>query len=46
MSAKKNKKKKPIVIKTSACRKIKRSDGLKMKWVQPFWKLEGIFDFR
>ena len=36
MSAKKNKKKKPIVIKTSACRKIKRSDGLKMKWVQEY----------
>ena len=36
MSVKKNKKKKPIVIKTSACRKIKRSDGLKMKWVQEY----------
>lgn len=36
MSAKKSKKKKPIVIKTSACRKIKRSDGLKMKWVQEY----------
>ena len=36
MSNKKNKKQKVRVITSSSCRKIKRSDGLKMKWVQEY----------
>ncbi len=36
MSGKNKKKKKERVITTKSCRKIKRNDGLKMKWVQEY----------
>ena len=43
MSKKKNKKQKVRVITSSSCRKIKRSDGLTMKWVQEY-TFRGFLD--
>lgn len=43
MSGKKDKKRKAEIITSSSCRKIKRSDGLKMKWLKEY-TFRGFLD--